>query len=169
MTATEWPVRVWGRIAVATGLFGCAMLLAERSPACVHALAPVDIFTARATSQILDWLGMDAQRELATLTHPGGFSYQIVMPCTGLLPAALLAAAILCAGASLRARVWAAALGALAVLVLNLVRLVSLFYIGVRHPEAFGFAHSVLWQGVTLVFPIAFFLGWKRRGVASSA
>jgi len=169
MTASEWPARVWGRMAVGTGVCACALLLAERSRACVHALAPLDILTARATSQILTWLGMDAQRELATLTHPGGFSYQIVMRCTGLIPASLLAVAILCAGASLRARAGAAALGALAVLALNLVRLVSLFYIGVRYPEAFGFAHSVLWQGVALVFPVAFFLGWRHRVVASPA
>jgi len=169
MTTSEWPARVWGRMAAGTGLCGSAMLLAEWSRACTDALAPVDILTARATSQILAWLGMDAQRELAALAHPGGFSYQIVMPCTGIIPAALLTAAILCAGASLWAKVGGAALGALSVLALNLVRLVSLFYIGVRHPEAFGLAHAVLWQGVSLVFPIAFFLGWTHRAVVSSA
>ena len=169
MMATEWPTRVWGRIALGTSIFGCAALVADRSAAFAQALAPFNLLTARATCQILHWLGMDVQREVATLTHPGGFSYQIALTCTGLIPGGLLAAAILCGGSHWRSRLWAAGCGVVAVLILNLVRLVSLFYIGVRYPGAFGFAHSVVWQGLTLAFVVGFFLLWKLRGIPASA
>jgi exosortase/archaeosortase family protein len=162
MTESEWPSRVWARIAVVTGISAVAMLLVERSPALVQALAPLDIIAARATAQILGWLGMDAQREVATLIHSSGFGYEIVFRCSGVIPAGLLVAAILSAGASLRARLWGAAVGALGMLLLNLVRLASLFYIGVQFPRAFGVAHALVWQVLTVLSLIGFFYAWRR-------
>jgi exosortase/archaeosortase family protein len=163
ITETEWPSRVWARIACTTGVFAITAILADRSAACVQALVPVCIMTARSIAQILSWLGMDSHREMATLIHLGGFGYEIGFTCTGIIPAGLLAIAILAAGGGVRARVWGAAIGAVGVLLLNLVRLVSLFYIGVLAPRFFAAVHSIVWQALTVLFVVGFFYAWKSK------
>lgn len=165
---TEWPSHIWGRIAGAVGIFAIIAILVERSAAWVHELAPLNIVTARSIAQILDSLGMNCQREMATLVHPNGFGYEISFACTGIIPAGLLATAMIAAGGPLRARLWGATVGTVGVLVLNLIRLVSLFCIGVLFPRAFGIAHSVVWQGLTVLFMAGFFHAWKRRLCPSS-
>lgn len=160
---TEWPSRTWARIAGAAGILAIMAILVDRSATLAHQLAPLNIITARFIAQILDSLGMTCQREMATLVHPSGFGYEIGFSCTGIIPGGLLAIAVLAASGRMWARVWGAAIGATGVLVLNLIRLVSLFYIGVLAPRFFSAAHSVIWQALTVFFVVAFFYVWKRR------
>jgi exosortase/archaeosortase family protein len=167
-TSTEWPARVWARIALAVGLFVSIALPAERSPSFLLALPSVNALTAQAAELTLARLGVDVHREHSILTHPGGFGYEIVLSCTGIVPAGLLAVAILAAGAPLRSRLRGAALGVVAVLFVNLVRLVTLFCVGVRFPASFGFAHSVVWEGLTILFLLAFFQTWRHQLLARS-
>ncbi|SRR5712692_3871394 len=166
---TEWPSHTWARIAGAAGIFAIMAILVDRSAAWVHALAPLNIVTARSIAQILDLLGMNCQVELATLVHPSGFGYEIGFACTGVIPAGLLATAMIAAGGPLRARLCGAMMGAVGVLVLNLIRLVSLFYVGVLFPRAFGIAHSVVWQGLIVFFIVGFFHAWHRHRLYPSS
>jgi exosortase/archaeosortase family protein len=166
---TEWSSHTWARIAGAAGIFAIMAILVDRSPAWVHALAPLNIVTASFIAQILDSLGMNCQREMATLVHPNGFGYEIGFACTGVIPAGLLATAMIAAGGPLRARLCGATMGAAGVLVLNLIRLVSLFYIGVLFPRAFGIAHSLVWQGLTVLFVAGFFHAWHRCRLCPSS
>ena len=164
----EWPSRVWARIAGIAGIFTIATILTDRSAASVRGLTPVCILTARSIAQILNWLGMNIQREMATLIHPSGFGYEIGFGCTGAIPAGLLVTAILAAGGPMRTRVWGAVIGAVGVLLFNLIRLVSLFYIGVLAPRFFAAAHSLVWQALTVLFVAGFFFAWKRKACAPS-
>jgi exosortase/archaeosortase family protein len=159
-----WPARVWLRIAVATGLFAIAAWLAEGSPEITRVLAPAAVSTARVVEFVLVCLGMNPRRELATLTDSTGFSYQIDLACTGVIPAGLLVVSILISQASLRAKLWGVAIGAPCTVALNLARLVNLFYIGVRYPHLFFWVHSPLWEGLMVAFLVGFFLVWKLSG-----
>ena len=145
------------------GVCAVTMILLDRSTACARMLAPACVFTARSVEQVLNSMGMDCRRDAATLTHPGGFGYEIGFACTGTIPAALLAAAILVAGGRCRTRFWGATLGALSVLLVNLVRLLSLFYVGVFAPRFFTALHTFVWQALTVVFVTGFFYTWKRK------
>ena len=165
---TEWPSHIWGRVAGAAGIFAIMAILVDRNAAWVHEVAPLNIVTARSIAQVLDSLGIDCQREMATLVHPSGFGYEIGFACTGVIPAGLLATAMIAAGGPLRARLWGATVGAVGVLALNLIRLVSLFCIGVLFPSAFGITHLVLWPSLTVLFMVGFFHAWKRRLCPSS-
>jgi exosortase/archaeosortase family protein len=122
----------------------------------------MNVLTARMTEQVSLYLGMDAQRQLATLMHSGGFGYEIGLECTGIFPAVLLAAAILASPAPFSARLWGVLLGMFCMLILNLIRLVSLFHLGVQHPGIFSMAHSLIWPGVMIVLLICYFQRWRR-------
>ena len=150
------------RFVLTLGAFVLVALLTHRNPLLVRALAPVDLLTARATAAVLDWHGMEVIREDVVLSHPSGFGYEIYYRCTGLLPAAFLAVGIFAFPASLRTKLMGVAIGVPLVLFLNLIRLPSLFYIGVYHPSVFDFAHTVVWEGLLLLFIVGFWVWWMR-------
>ena len=101
-------------------------------------------------------------RQGAVLSHPGGFSYEIYYRCTGWIVAAFLAAGLIALPGGRRAKAWGMAIGASMVMTLNFARLVALFWIGVRLPQAFAFAHEVVGQAGMLLAVLAFWLAWLR-------
>lgn len=150
------------RFALILSAFVLVAALTHRDPLLTRALAPVDLLTARATAAVLDWCAMEVKRDFAVLSHPSGFGYEIYYRCTGLVPAAFLAVGIFAFPTRLRPKLTAIVIGVPLVLLLNLIRLATLFYIGVRHPNAFYLAHAVVWEGLLLLFIVAFWLCWMR-------
>ena len=53
--------------------------------------------------------------------------------------------------------------GFAAIQLLNLVRVVSLFWIGAHRPALFSASHTVLWQSVVVLFGVLLFLLWASR------
>jgi exosortase/archaeosortase family protein len=168
MTQNEWPSWVWARIAASTATSALVALFVAGSPALLQALAPLNVATAYVTVHALNWLGVPVQREAATLIHSNGFGYEIAFQCTGIVAAAMLAAAIFGADAPMTSRLRGAAVGTVFVLALNMTRLVSLFWIGVEFPAAFRVAHSFVCQGLTVLFVAGFFDVWRRRTLVAS-
>lgn len=159
---------MWARIAAAIGIFVAVTILIDHSATCAQILSPVCVATAKIVAQVLSWLGMHCNREMAILRHPNGFAYEVGFTCTGVIPAVLLATAILLAGGRLTARLSWAIFGAVSVLLFNMIRLLSLFCIGVLVPQLFGFAHSIVWQAASVSFLVAFFCIWRRKALALS-
>jgi len=63
-------------------------------------------------------------------------------------------------------------LGTVFLLVLNLVRIVSLYYTGVYFPRAFEVMHVDVWQALFIFFPLFLWVAWARwvaRGEAGTA
>ena len=52
-------------------------------------------------------------------------------------------------------------IGVLILLAVNLIRLISLFSIGVDEPELFELAHNVLWRGVMIATVAILWLSWS--------
>jgi len=132
-------------------------------------LAPLDLLTAKATAHLLTRCGMEVHREAAVLSHPSGFAYEIYWRCTGLLPAGFLAIVILASPAPLSRRGLGVLWGMPLVLAVNLLRLASLFFIGVRYPAAFDVAHSLVWEGIVILAVLGVWLGWMRLAGARVA
>ena len=53
-------------------------------------------------------------------------------------------------------------------LVINLVRIVSLFYTGVYFPKAFDLMHIDVWQAGFIFLPLCFWVLWARRVLRNS-
>ena len=158
------PVRGPGvRFVLILVIFVLLVLLTHRKPVLMRALAPFDLFTARLTAVVLDWGGVEVKRESAVLSHPAGFGYIIYYQCTGLVPASFLAVGIFAFPTRLRLKLIGIAIGVPLLFFLNFARLVSLFYIGVNHPHAFNLAHTVVWEGVLILFLVGFWLWWLKR------
>ena len=149
--------------ALAMGVCLLMLVLLQHSPGIIKALAPIDVIIARITAAILQLFNMPVHQQAAILSHPAGFSYKIYYKCTGLIAAGFLSTGLLVLPNRWTAKAVQVLFGAAMVLALNLLRLVSLFLIGVRYPQAFAFFHTVLWNIAILVFILVFWLRALRR------
>ena len=84
--------------------------------------------------------------------------------CDAMQSAAFLIAAVLASPVrvSLPARIPYMLLGGLFVLLLNVVRIVSLYFSGAYYPRMFDVLHIDLWQPVFILFPLVLWLMWLR-------
>lgn len=96
------------------------------------------------------------------LDRASGFGVQIVAGCNGVEAMFVLAAAILAYGASWKVRLVGLAAGFVAIQSLNLVRVVSLFYLGRWNFAVFEFAHLYLWQALIMLDVVVVWLLWLR-------
>ena len=96
------------------------------------------------------------------LDHASGFGVRIVAGCNGVEAMLVLAAAILAFPSSWGKRLAGLAAGFAAVQGLNLVRVVSLFYLGRWNFAVFEFAHLYLWQALIMLDVVVVWLLWLR-------
>ena len=92
-----------------------------------------------------------------------GFAVEIQAGCNGIEACITLAAAMVAFPSPWRYRLLGLLAGFLAVQALNLVRVVSLFYLGQWHFRAFEIAHLYLWQALILIDALVVFLVWARH------
>ncbi|HEY7883419.1 MAG TPA: exosortase H [Cellvibrionaceae bacterium] len=91
-----------------------------------------------------------------------GFAAQIAAGCNGIEAMILLTAAIVAFPAPWRYKLWGIVLGAIGIQALNLVRIVSLFYLGLWHKEAFEWAHLYIWQALIMLDTLLVWMVWIR-------
>lgn len=91
------------------------------------------------------------------------FAVNVRTGCNGLETIYIFAAGVLAFPAPWSRKLWGLLLGSLAIQLLNVVRIVSLFYIGVYFPKHFEDSHIVIWQAIVILFGVALFLVWADR------
>lgn len=92
----------------------------------------------------------------------GGTAIEIVPDCTPLMPTLVLWAAMCAFPVPWRRRMSGLLLGAAAVWVFNLLRVLALLAVLWWRPQDFKFAHVYLWQTGTLLVVAAMFVLWIR-------
>ena len=91
-----------------------------------------------------------------------GFAVSIEAGCNGVEASIVLVAAMLAYPASWRERLLGLAGGVLTVQVLNLLRIITLFYLGQWHRTLFEWAHLYAWQALIMLDVLLVFLFWLR-------
>lgn len=91
-----------------------------------------------------------------------GFNISIEAGCNGVEAALVLVAAIAAFRAPWRLKLAGIAGGIFAVQVLNVLRVVSLFYLGQWSLRAFEWAHLYVWQALIIVDVLVVWLLWLR-------
>jgi exosortase H (IPTLxxWG-CTERM-specific) len=122
---------------------------------------PFTAAVARVSGAVLGLLGEDPTVRGCDITTPR-FSVTIYNGCNGLITSLVFAAGVLAFPARWWMRGVGLLLGLMAIQVVNLVRILSLYYIGVFFPAAFDQAHVVVWQGLVIVFGVALWIAWAR-------
>ncbi len=110
---------------------------------------------------ILNGLGQHTHVSEVTIQSPK-FAMAIRRGCDAVEPTWLVCAALVSFPSPVRSKI----LGALAAIVLlqllNLIRIITLYWIGIHLPGFFNTAHVEIWPTVFIVISILYFLGWKE-------
>ena len=91
-----------------------------------------------------------------------GFGVSIEPGCNGIEAAVVLIAAIVAFPSSWKMKLWGIGLGFIAVQAVNLVRVVSLFFLGQWNFKVFEFAHLYMWQALIMLDVLVVWLLWMR-------
>lgn len=96
------------------------------------------------------------------LSSTNGFAVTILAGCNGLEAMIVLLAAVVAYPAPWKHRLIGLAAGSVAIGLLNLVRIVSLFYIGQWNRTAFEWAHLYVWQVLIMLDALVVWLVWLK-------
>jgi exosortase H (IPTLxxWG-CTERM-specific) len=99
---------------------------------------------------------------------PHGFAVAIEAGCNGVEATLVLVAAMLAFPAPWRRKIAGLAIGILAVQGLNVIRVISLFYLGQWNYKAFEWAHLYVWQALIMLDVLVVWLVWVRLLPAGS-
>jgi exosortase H (IPTLxxWG-CTERM-specific) len=144
------------------GVLLAAYLLIAWNPVNDRVIVPFTEQIARMSGFLLNAMGEEVTVR-GTLVASPRFAVNINNGCNGVEAMLILLACIVAFPASLRARVTGLLLGALAVQILNAVRILTLYLLGAYHPRLFDVFHTAVWQIVIILVAIGFFLVWSAR------
>lgn len=91
-----------------------------------------------------------------------GFGVSIEPGCNGVEAAVVLIAAMLAFPSSWKMKAWGIGIGFIAVQSVNLLRVVSLFFLGQWNMKVFEFAHLYMWQALIMLDVLVVWLLWMR-------
>lgn len=120
----------------------------------------------RFNAEVSGWiLGIFEDRVTVEGQSVGSPRYHLTIErgCDAIEPSALFIAGVLAFPAPLLSKLPGLLLGTVCLLVLNLIRIVSLFYVGVYWPKAFHVMHVDVWQALFIFLAILFWTLWALR------
>jgi exosortase H (IPTLxxWG-CTERM-specific) len=127
----------------------------------------VDGFSAQlasASAYLIGAFGGVCIQHAAVLSNPAkGFALEVRDGCNGLNVVVLLWAAVAAYPSKWTWKLLGLGGGLAAIQLLNLFRLISLFYLGQYSTPAFEFAHLYLWETLIVIDALVVFGIWSRR------
>lgn len=140
-------------------LFGLELL----QPVQQHIVLPWTVLLARACVTLVGLFDGSVVAQGKVLTSPAsGFGVSIEPGCNGVEAFIVLSAALLAFPSRWVDKLWGLLMGFVAIQALNIVRVISLFYLGQWNRDIFDFAHNYLWQGLIMLDVLIVWLLWIR-------
>ncbi len=142
-------------------LFGVNMLSWVQQ----HLVLPWTALLARLCAGLVTWFDASAAAAGKVLWNTQtGFGVSIEPGCNGIEACIVLFAAIVAFPERWQHKLLGLVAGFVAVQALNVVRVISLFYLGQWNTAVFNFAHEYLWQGLIMLDVLVVWLLWVRAG-----
>lgn len=150
-------------IALFTVLLAVLFIAELTAPAQQYVVVPWTQQLGAIGGSVASWFDRGTIASGSTILNPAtGFGVTIVAGCNGVEATLILVAAIVAFPSSPAQKLAGIASGIVAVQALNLVRVVSLYFIGRSSPAAFEFAHLYLWQAMIMLDVLIVWLVWLR-------
>ncbi len=141
-------------------LLGAFYISITFTPICKYGGLPAyHRFIAKASAGILSFSGESATAMGASISSPR-FSVRIKSGCDAIEATMLFVCAILAFPADWLRKVTGIIVGTFVLAALNLVRIVSLFFIGVYFRHMVDFMHIEVWQGLFIIFAVMLWVVW---------
>jgi exosortase H (IPTLxxWG-CTERM-specific) len=90
------------------------------------------------------------------------FAVEVAQGCDAIQVCSLLAAAVIAFPVEWKRKLRGLALGILWLQLLNLLRIITLFWIGAHFSSVFSTAHEIVWPGILIVITIVTWILWVR-------
>jgi len=142
-------------------LMGLLLFLELLNPVSQNVIVPFTNLLARSSVFLLGLLGTKTSVSGTLIVSPQ-FAADIKAGCTGIEPIIILLSAIFAFPSPWKAKVYGAVLGMVILQVVNLIRIVSLVYLGINHPKYFHDAHTFIWQIVIIALSLFLWMVWAR-------
>ena len=141
------------------GLFGLNLLSWVQQ----HVVLPWTATLAKISAMLVTWFDPNTHAQGKVLWNiKNGFGVSIEAGCNGLEAYIVLFAAVMAFPVWWRYKAVGLVTGFFAVQGLNVVRVISLFYLGQWSRPVFDFAHEYLWQALIMLDVLVFWLLWVR-------
>lgn len=150
------------RFALRFFLFLAAASVLAWAVALPDRLGPLQRALAGAAAWLAGLTG-GAARVIGDEIHVGALLVHINFECTGVYVLLILAVFLLAYPATWRARAAGAALGVVALQLLNVFRIAVLVRVAEVQPALFDYLHEYVWQGLFLVLTVAYAMAWVER------
>lgn len=125
-------------------------------------MAQIAVWTAVSSSYALNAVGYSTT-VTGTILSSNTFSVNIVAECTAIGPLILFIGAVSAYPSKLKPKVIGFLLGIFALTGINLIRIMSLFWIGSIFPQYLNVAHLLVWQSLIIISAIVLWLLWVDR------
>ena len=125
-------------------------------------LQPMLILLAKIVGEILSLTGLAVIVLGQKVVYPGIFGIDIANECSAASQMIIVASALFAYPAGLRLRLLGLFLFAAIIFVGNILRLVSLFWMGIWAKEYFDFVHFYVWGGLSYIGLLILLLIWMR-------
>ena len=116
---------------------------------------------ASVTAEVLRLFGYDTT-VAGTTIHSPEYSVEIVRGCDAIEPTAVFVAIVFATPVALWTKAAGLIFGIVGLLLVNFVRIVSLFFIGIHFPSAFELIHETVWQVAFVAISIVFWAVWVQ-------
>jgi exosortase H (IPTLxxWG-CTERM-specific) len=127
-----------------------------------HVIEPFTAGIARVSGAALNLCGQHVAMR-GTVIQGQRFAVNIRNGCNGVEAMLIFLSAVLAFPAPWRWRLAGLVLGSIAIQIINLVRVVSLYLTGVYFPRIFDASHTVIWQSVVILFGVLLWVLWANR------
>ena len=128
----------------------------------VNVVVPFTGFVAHCSSILMNIFGAGT-KVTGNILSTSEFSIDIVDGCNGIYATAILISGVIAYPASLRNRFLGIVLGVTAIFLVNQVRVISLFYMGLLFPDIFQEVHVYVWQPIIILWAIIVWDFWSRK------
>jgi len=122
---------------------------------------PLLHFFAGAAALVLGIFESNVVANGESLSSPR-FAVEIREGCDAIAPLVLFSLSVLFYPVSWNKKAKGIALGVIAIFILNLIRIISLYIVGVHAPSWFEFMHVDFWQIVFILFTIMIWIYWMK-------
>ncbi len=127
-----------------------------------NVIEPFTAGIAKVSGVTLDLIGQDVTMN-GTGIRNKRFAVNIKNGCNGVETMIIFVAAVLAFPAPWPARAVGLVLGIIAIQIVNLIRVVSLFLTGAYFPALFDSSHTVIWQTIVILFGVLLWIFWANR------
>lgn len=126
-------------------------------------IKPYTELLARAVASVITLFGETGATTIGTIVYTERFSLNIAMGCDGIEAVALFLAGVLAFPTTWRAKMIGLAFGIPLIQLINLLRLVGLYYAGVLLPSVVEEVHVYVAQTIIILLSTALLVFWLER------